>query len=466
MKKILISLIISIITFGIIFLSINSKENKKEENKNISIILETEEGNLESDTFPNKNEYEYSSLVCENTSDEGKATFNEEQWKLNLSVEEKVIDGNFNCTIHFKEKTYEVKVEVENGIITGDTTKSVNYNESITFTINPTIGYYNPTVSCTNNQSGNINGNTLTISNVTNNTTCTVIYIEYERLTNLIKSQNTIKSSPVTTPGKDAATTNEGLIKGDVDDYGSNMYYFRGDIKNNYLEFADMMWRIVKINGDGSVKLILNDFITDSSGEALLIKYSNTGTASSISSAQNLLKFSNSILLGELNDFYEENLRKYDEVIETSKFCTDLSYYSYNGRTDFYTFYRLRYLSLPNSKCSSTSYIYNNKIGALTSDEIVYAGAAGYQTVSYIYNQSFYLYDKDYKANYFHTISPSIYYSNSGNSISNLIFDITVGNLVGSNLTNNIGIKPVISVDGSVHAKGTGTESDPYELVF
>ena len=107
MKKIIVSIIICIITFGIIILNINSKENKKEKenNESISIILETEEGNIESDTFPSKEDYEYSSLVCENTSDEVNATFNEETWKLNLSVEEEEIDGVFNCQIHFKENT-------------------------------------------------------------------------------------------------------------------------------------------------------------------------------------------------------------------------------------------------------------------------------------------------------------------------------------------------------------------------
>ena len=107
MKKVIITIIICIITFGIIILNINSKENKKEKenNESISIILETEEGNIESDTFPSKEDYEYSSLVCENTSDEVNATFNEETWKLNLSVEEEEIDGVFNCQIHFKENT-------------------------------------------------------------------------------------------------------------------------------------------------------------------------------------------------------------------------------------------------------------------------------------------------------------------------------------------------------------------------
>ena len=107
MRKLIIGIIICVITFGIIILNINSKENKKENenNKNISIILETEEGNIESNTFPNKDDYEYSNVICENINDEVIPTFNTEEWKLNLSVEKERIDGNFNCTIHFKENT-------------------------------------------------------------------------------------------------------------------------------------------------------------------------------------------------------------------------------------------------------------------------------------------------------------------------------------------------------------------------
>ena len=106
MKRIAIFITIVLIAFLIIFLNINSKENKigKIEKNNISIILETEEGNLESSSFPSKEDYNYSNVVCENTNNEITPTFNEETWKLSLNVENKEIDGNFNCIVYFKEK--------------------------------------------------------------------------------------------------------------------------------------------------------------------------------------------------------------------------------------------------------------------------------------------------------------------------------------------------------------------------
>ena len=40
-----------------------------------------------------------------------------------------------------------------------------------------------------------------------------------------------------------------------------NSLYFYGNVDNNYLNFAGETWRIVRINGDGSIKIILNENI-------------------------------------------------------------------------------------------------------------------------------------------------------------------------------------------------------------
>ena len=104
MKKIIVSIIICIITFGIIFLNISNEEENNKENKNISIVLETEEGNIETNTFPSKEDYVYDKLVCKNMENTVETTFDKDTWKLNLSVEEERIDGDFQCNIYFLEK--------------------------------------------------------------------------------------------------------------------------------------------------------------------------------------------------------------------------------------------------------------------------------------------------------------------------------------------------------------------------
>ena len=50
----------------------------------------------------------------------------------------------------------------------------------------------------------------------------------------------------------------ENILTKTFDDYGIS-YYYRGGVTDNYLNFAGMCWRIVRIKGDGSTKLILED---------------------------------------------------------------------------------------------------------------------------------------------------------------------------------------------------------------
>ncbi len=80
------------------------KKEEQENNKNISIILETNEGNIEASTYPDKEYYEYSNINCKDTSDDINVNFNKETWKLNLSIEEEKVDGKFNCIVHFKQR--------------------------------------------------------------------------------------------------------------------------------------------------------------------------------------------------------------------------------------------------------------------------------------------------------------------------------------------------------------------------
>jgi len=48
--------------------------------------------------------------------------------------------------------------------------------------------------------------------------------------------------------------TSSGLYA-TLDDDGTS-YYYRGDVENNYVSYAEFIWRIVRRNGDGSVRMI------------------------------------------------------------------------------------------------------------------------------------------------------------------------------------------------------------------
>ncbi len=57
-----------------------------------------------------------------------------------------------------------------------------------------------------------------------------------------------------TTPNfAEPATTDEGIFALE-DDYGTS-YYYRGAVTNNYVKFGDFYWRIIRINGDGSIRI-------------------------------------------------------------------------------------------------------------------------------------------------------------------------------------------------------------------
>ena len=51
----------------------------------------------------------------------------------------------------------------------------------------------------------------------------------------------------------------EAILASTEDDYGTS-YYFRGAVTNNFVEYANMCWRIVRVTGDGSIKLVLYNY--------------------------------------------------------------------------------------------------------------------------------------------------------------------------------------------------------------
>ena len=91
-----------------------------------------------------------------------------------------------------------------------------------------------------------------------------------------LKRDNEINKS-LTIPGREHNLNTEAILASSHDDYGIS-YYFRGNVENNYVVFARKCWRIVRVTGDGSIKLVLynynpnnldNDNICAESGDTL-----------------------------------------------------------------------------------------------------------------------------------------------------------------------------------------------------
>ena len=88
-----------------------------------------------------------------------------------------------------------------------------------------------------------------------------IITVENESLNrnslqDLVLNGSLFNKEPKTNIGT-KSIINEGLIKSE-DDYGIT-YYYRGNITNNYLVINNKTFRIIRINGDGTIRAILDE---------------------------------------------------------------------------------------------------------------------------------------------------------------------------------------------------------------
>ena len=93
--------------------------------------------------------------------------------------------------------------------------------------------------------------------------------------------------NPLTSPGKEINSYSESLIATTQDDYGTS-YYFRGNVQNNYVIFANKCWKILRIDGQGNTKLFYWGNEVD-------------GTCTNNSNAYNSIAFNNKRVEGETN---------------------------------------------------------------------------------------------------------------------------------------------------------------------
>lgn len=87
------------------------------------------------------------------------------------------------------------------------------------------------------------------------------------------EAKNGIKKK--TTDLTQISTTDEGLLS--IKDKDGDAFYYRGNVKDNFVEFAGYVWRIVRRNGDGSVRLVYNGTSTSSTGSNTQIETSAYG---------------------------------------------------------------------------------------------------------------------------------------------------------------------------------------------
>ena len=319
-----------------------------------------------------------------------------------------------------------------------------------------------------------------------------------------ILALNEVKA-PITTPGAAESTASEALLASAEDDYGTS-YYFRGAVTNNYVEFANKCWRIVRVGGDGSVKLILHNDNTakvanpcataNNSTSAAFARYSGTTYTSAFNSSYNDNAYvgfkygtvgsstyeathantNNSTILTNLETWYNNNLSTYEKVIADTEWCndktnvTDTTYNPWNmsnvnglgyGTNKTYYGATKRLVGTsgsaggtgPSLKCNGELSKITSKVGLITADELALAGYA-----FNISNTTTYL-QENATSDYWWSLSP-YYFSGSAASVWRVRGGS--GNFDGINVNRTYGVRPSISLKSTTNATGNGTSDSPF----
>lgn len=296
-----------------------------------------------------------------------------------------------------------------------------------------------------------------------------------------------------------ATSLNEGMFS-IPDDYGTS-YYFRGAVDNNWIKFAGYYWRIIRINGDGSVRVIYSGPNAPTSSSAVVMTGADTqiGTSAfnSPTKPYEMAGYmfeegvfrgaaNSSIIKNYLEDWYENNLTQYDDYIEDAIFCSDRRATTDKTKmlekevtpvgmpTAIFT----NWFSFPDARMHTASepltlacfhkddaYTkYDNvlgnanlseKVGLITVDEAKISGLK-YQ----VNNSDHYL--RTDNAYWFLTIS----YAGATLKLTNNHTMYANGRIYYENITNSaIGVRPVISLKADLRVNGFGTWESPYEFM-
>ena len=378
----------------------------------------------------------------------------------------------------------------------------------------PTTNKYTATVECTRNgikqdvgAKATWNGTKWVVSFndiSAGNVRCNATFItKVPTFSETILANNEVKT-PITTPGAAISTASEALLASTEDDYGTS-YYFRGAVTNNYVEFANKCWRIVRVGGDGSVKLILhNDNPTgaanpcdaaNNSASAAFAHYNGStytsrfnenyddnayigfkyGTPGSSKYETTHANTNKSTILTNLETWYTNNLKTYESVIDDTVWCndktnvTDTSYDPWSitpnglGYAKNVTYYgatkRLVGTSGsaggtgPSLKCNGELSKINSKVGLITADELAFAGYA-YN----IGNTATYL-QENATDTYWWSLSPG-YFDGDG---AGVWYVYGCDGYFGSNYVGGtLGVRPSISLKSTTNVTGDGTSEKPY----
>ena len=256
-----------------------------------------------------------------------------------------------------------------------------------------------------------------------------------------------IMKSPTLTTSSNNTSDASGLYKSTDTNTGDPTYYFRGNVENNYVSFAGFTWRIVRINEDGTIRIIMQNSMNNN--DYIFNLNSNNYT---------YMYYSNSNIKSALDNWYQVNI---GNIISFSKNIATESYYCEEAKVKYNSSWTSGNTTVvdynnyvPNFNCSTDGNgkgIINASIGLLTYDEVIYAG-----NYPYVKN------DKNYLYNNFHwwLMSPAGY-----DGANAFVWDVaSSGTLyVYGTYGSSVNLRPVINLKSDTQiSDGNGTKDSPF----
>ena len=286
---------------------------------------------------------------------------------------------------------------------------------------------------------------------------------------------NSTQAQCTSTKVCDATSNGLGMIVG-MDEAACRSSDFRGIWTNAYATYGskEELLRIVRINEDGSVRIIKQDSIGDSvfndkNNDAAYVGYMY-GTPGSTTYAETHANTNSSTIKVFLDNWYQNNLTNYSALIADAGFCGDRSLSSGTGigttSTDYGVAKRL-YVGttrIPQFKCPQSNDLYTttssnngNKalmypIGLVTADEVIYMGDSGEN--SFLAN-----------GDLFWTMTPCG--TNGTNETYAMVGGVSPDGRLryGDVYSSQAAVRPVINLKSTVEViSGGGTESNPYVI--
>ena len=282
-----------------------------------------------------------------------------------------------------------------------------------------------------------------------------------------------------------------------LDDDGTS-YYYRGSVENNYVKFAGYYWRIIRINGNGSIRMIYDGTIAHDNGESstdrMYVKSKYNSSADNnmyvgyMYTSGNAHGVSTDSIIKTANDnFYTSKLSLYSNYLDINAgFCNDRSVVStsYDNKPGIgtnetiYAGYKRVLESVPSLSCLTEDYFTGknatkgNKaltylVGLITVDEMLLSGYGGGSFEGSMQftktNTNIYLnngldfrtmtpvYGKHAIGDGYWSVSVFLsYHNDNGNEINDF------------SSTASTGLRPVINLKNTLKFTGDGTKNNPY----